>query len=287
MHFGRTANELGLELSLPDPRRRTLSYLAFAEGLGLPKGRLRCGAPILNCKEWRGIVYPEEARPADYLRYYAERYPSIEWNSSFYRLPTLSEVKAFCQKVSSDFRFCPKAPQQLSHQLARGLDLDVLHAYHQVCEAFGAHYGLGFMQLPDWFSVSSWDKLCLFTQTWAKRMPLAIELRHPSWFNDHMLLDPVIDLFYRRGISPVITDAPGRRDALHMSLTAPQLMVRFLGCFPSRQDDFRVKAWMQRLEGWSRRGLSEAYFFAHQSKNASIPHTVELALREQLAIQMG
>ncbi|MFZ2088271.1 MAG: DUF72 domain-containing protein, partial [Desulfobaccales bacterium] len=37
---------------------------------------------------WRGPFYPENLRPADYLRFYRQQFQTVEINNSFYRLPT-------------------------------------------------------------------------------------------------------------------------------------------------------------------------------------------------------
>jgi uncharacterized protein YecE (DUF72 family) len=37
---------------------------------------------------WKGGFYPADAKPADFLRLYAARLPSVELNNTFYRLPS-------------------------------------------------------------------------------------------------------------------------------------------------------------------------------------------------------
>src|SRR5262245_44339399 len=66
--------------------------------------------------EWRGSVYPEKFPPKNMLRYYAERFETVEINNSFYRMPTADEVKAWAAEVSGDFRFTIKAPQTITHR---------------------------------------------------------------------------------------------------------------------------------------------------------------------------
>jgi uncharacterized protein YecE (DUF72 family) len=40
-----------------------------------------------DCKHWVGTFYPADIRPAKMLRWYAERFDTVEINNSFYLLP--------------------------------------------------------------------------------------------------------------------------------------------------------------------------------------------------------
>ena len=260
----------------PDPRPRTLGFLQLQhQGRGL----IRCGAPIWVCREWLGTVYPEKARPSEFLSAYAQHYSCVEYNGSFYQLPQRHQVAVWVSQVPANFVFCPKIPQDISHKMHQSLDLELLRKYKHMCQGFGKHLGLSFLQLPDWFAPSHFPALKNFIEQWDQAFPLAIEFRHPDWFRDHMLADPVINLLFKTKIATVITDSPGRRDVVHMSLTQTKVLVRFLGCFPSRKDDERVRAWMDRLADWAAAGMDELYFFVHQERNGVIPQTVDFALR--------
>jgi uncharacterized protein YecE (DUF72 family) len=181
--------------------------------------------------------------------------------------------------VGPEFRFCPKVPQSISHALSKPLDRPALTHYLSLLEHFGSHHGMSFLQLPDHFAPQHAPALERLLQAWSQQWPLVIEFRHPAWFRDQMLPDPLINLLYRHKASAVITDAPGRRDVLHMSLMCSQVMVRFLGCFPSSRDDQRLKAWAQRIQDWTQAGLDTVYFFVHQARHAAIPGTVDAMQR--------
>lgn len=276
MHFGRVSDDRSLDLGLPEPRPRTEGYL----GLGHQgRGLIYCGAPIWSCPEWVPEIYPEKAKPSEYLTYYARQYSMIELNSSFYHLPTREQVRLWTLQTGPEFRFCPKIPKDISHRLAQGWDPDLLRSYQFMVEGFGEKHGLSFLQLPEWFEVSSFPQLEKFVEAWGQSFPLAIEFRHPSWYRDHMLIDPLINFLYKKNLSAVITDTPGEREVLHMSLSYPSILLRFMGCFPSRKDDIRLKAWLDRLRDWMGKGLDSAFIAIHQERNAAIPQTVDFAIR--------
>ncbi len=72
-------------------------------------GRILIGTSGWSYPHWRGPFYPvdlpHEAQPA----FYAERFRSVEINSSFYRLPERKTLKAWHDAVPRDFVFAVKA----------------------------------------------------------------------------------------------------------------------------------------------------------------------------------
>ena len=60
--------------------------------------------------------YPDEVKndAEARLRYYAERFPMVEVNASFYALPTVETVAAWARRTPEGFRFFVKAHQVIS-----------------------------------------------------------------------------------------------------------------------------------------------------------------------------
>ena len=57
---------------------------------------------------WKPGFYPPEAKPAEFLRYYAERLPSVELNTTGYRLPAEGQFERWAAATPAGFRFAPK-----------------------------------------------------------------------------------------------------------------------------------------------------------------------------------
>jgi uncharacterized protein YecE (DUF72 family) len=57
---------------------------------------------------WKPGFYPPEAKPADFLRYYAERLPTVELNTTGYRLPAEGQFERWAVATPPGFRFAPK-----------------------------------------------------------------------------------------------------------------------------------------------------------------------------------
>ena len=50
--------------------------------------RAYVGTSGWSYKEWKGSFYPTDLPADEMLRYYAGRFPSVEVNNSFYRVPS-------------------------------------------------------------------------------------------------------------------------------------------------------------------------------------------------------
>ncbi|MBK7407452.1 MAG: DUF72 domain-containing protein [Saprospirales bacterium] len=126
------------------------------------------------------------------------------------------------------------------------------------------------MQLPQHFDVGQWNVLRTFLAHFPNHIPLAVELRHPSWFEPEgeKILFPMLEEF---GTGAVITDVAGRRDVAHMRLSAPFTVIRFVGNGLVPSDYSRIDEWVERLKFWVENGIQEIYFFAHEPDNLLAP----------------
>jgi uncharacterized protein YecE (DUF72 family) len=57
---------------------------------------------------WRPGFYPAEVKPAGFLAYYAERFSSVELNSTGYRLPGEDQFRRWADQTPPGFRFAVK-----------------------------------------------------------------------------------------------------------------------------------------------------------------------------------
>ena len=64
---------------------------------------------------WKGSFYPEKFPAARMLGYYAERFPTVEINNTFYRMPKESVLREWGARVPDGFTFSIKASQRITH----------------------------------------------------------------------------------------------------------------------------------------------------------------------------
>jgi uncharacterized protein YecE (DUF72 family) len=75
----------------------------------------RVGTCGWNYKDWSGVFYPNGLRPADQLPYYAEHFPIVEADSTFYATPAVKTVQGRREKTPNGFGFSLKVPQVITH----------------------------------------------------------------------------------------------------------------------------------------------------------------------------
>jgi uncharacterized protein YecE (DUF72 family) len=54
-------------------------------------------------RHWKLTFYPKEVRQRDWLRYFSERFRTVELNNSFYRLPEASSFVRWREETPDDF----------------------------------------------------------------------------------------------------------------------------------------------------------------------------------------
>lgn len=269
MKFGKADDLRQVNFEFPVPPLANAARLDRYElGPGQGKPQVYIGATGWSMKEWVGKWYPDKTKSADYLRAYGKQFNTIELNTTHYRIPTAEVVKRWYASVPADFRFCPKVPQTISHRNDFGMPEGTLQKFVASLDGMKEKLGCAFLQLPPYFGADRLKMLELFLDRWPRVLPLAVEVRHASWFTDPFATEALMDALAARQVAAVITDVAGRRDVLHNYVTAPRTMVRFVGNGLQPTDFERLKDWAALLKRWN---LPETYFFPHQPDNVLAP----------------
>jgi uncharacterized protein YecE (DUF72 family) len=72
------------------------------------------GTSGYSYQEWLGHFYPAGLPANAMLRFYAERFPTVEINSTFYRMPAESMLAHWAEAVPAHFAFTMKAPRRIT-----------------------------------------------------------------------------------------------------------------------------------------------------------------------------
>ena len=75
------------------------------------------GASGFSYPSWKPGFYPADAKPPEFLRRYAERLPSVELNTTGYRLPAEGHFERWAAETPAGFRFAVKLPAHFTRQL--------------------------------------------------------------------------------------------------------------------------------------------------------------------------
>jgi uncharacterized protein YecE (DUF72 family) len=119
----------------------------------------------------------------DMLRYYAERFPTVEINNTFYRMPKEPLLEGWAAQVPESFQFVIKATQRITHIKRLKECGEELSFLFRVTATLAARLGPILFQLPPNFRKDV-PRLQSFFDAMPERRRVAVEFRHASWFDD-------------------------------------------------------------------------------------------------------
>jgi uncharacterized protein YecE (DUF72 family) len=210
-----------------------------------------------NYADWRTPVY-NDAPSRRWLELYAERFDTVEVNSTFYRLPAKRSVARWAEQVPTGFCFAVKVSRYLTH-------VRRLHGVHEGAARLlerleplqdAGKLGPLLWQLPETFTRDD-ERLEEALEALPHGLRHCIEFRHPSWF-----CEPVYRRLRQAGVALVIADHPKRAFQSH-ELTARWAYVRFHMGRRGRGGNYshaELESWASRLRCWSHRRRTYAYF---------------------------
>src|SRR3989344_2508147 len=76
------------------------------------------GTAGFSFPHWKGLLYPDNLPLSHWLAYYANHFPSVEINTSFYALPRPSMVRRWVLNTPSHFHFTMKSNREITHAMA-------------------------------------------------------------------------------------------------------------------------------------------------------------------------
>lgn len=69
---------------------------------------IKIGTSGWSYPSWRPGFYPDGMQPAEFLSFYAQRFDTVELNSTGYRLPSADQFRRWADAVPDGFEFAPK-----------------------------------------------------------------------------------------------------------------------------------------------------------------------------------
>jgi uncharacterized protein YecE (DUF72 family) len=182
---------------------------------------------------WRPDFYPGGTKPEDFLRHYAERFATVELNTTGYRLPREELFERWAKQTPPGFRFAPKANAHPRFDAA----------------TFAARVGLlgerlGPIRLV---VVNARDEglLTLLLGSFDPTVPLAFDFRHESW----------------DGIEADLPPNAVRVNALEAGAT-----FRYVRLREPPYDDSQLAEWAAKLRPLLDNGLSVYVYFRHEDE---------------------
>jgi uncharacterized protein YecE (DUF72 family) len=216
---------------------------------------VRVGTSGYSYREWKGSFYPEDIKGPDMLRYYGERFSSVEINNTFYRLPKASVLESWAEQVPPDFLFVLKASQQITHRKRLKAESGEALAYLlETATTLGDRLGPVLFQLPPNLKKDI-ERLRAFLALLPVAGRFAFEFRHDTWADDE-----VCAALRERGCALVCADTEtSGEEGAPIVPTADWGYVRLRRCDYTPAD---LAPWVDRIrrQPWERAFV----FFKHE-----------------------
>jgi len=227
---------------------------------------------------WRGIFYPENLSPANFLNYYLTKFNSVEVNSSFYRLPKEQTFKDWYQKTPADFVFSLKASRFISHQKKLKDCLQSWQLFLSRARLLKRKLGPILFQLPPNLKVDQ-SRLETFLKILPKEMRFSFEFRNETWF-----CQPIFDLLKRFNVALTIADSPSY--PLVKKITADFAYLRLHGhdqLYSSDYSGSSLGKWRRSIKKWVKGfNLKAVYLYFDNDADGFAPKNA-LTLKKLLA----
>ena len=165
---------------------------------------IRLGTSGYSFRDWVGPFYPEGTRPGEMLEYYSGRFGTVEINSTYYGILSPAASRSMVERTPDDFRFILKLHSSMTH--GRDATEDQWKEYSAMLEPFTESGKLSCLLAQFPYSFGSSDASVDYVLSLGDRIgriPLAVEMRHDSWYSCGHL-----DRLSEAGMAPVSVDLP-------------------------------------------------------------------------------
>jgi uncharacterized protein YecE (DUF72 family) len=225
--------------------------------------KLLAGTSGYSFKEWKGTFYPADLKADGMLSFYATKFPTLEINNTFYRLPKESVLLEWASQVPEDFLFSIKASQKITHYTRLKAESESMVQFLlRNTATLGAKMGPILFQLPPNLKKDVPRLQNFLTYLPAERR-YTFEFRHESWFDED-----VFQVLRDRDIAMCVSESA--------ELACPVVCTASWGYLRLHKLDYSADQLVQWASKVGEQKWNEAYvYFKHDEGEGSGPPAVE------------
>lgn len=198
--------------------------------------QLLAGTSGFSYKEWLGKFYPEKLAPEAMLRWYAERFSTVEINNTFYRMPAEAMLARWGEEVPAHFAFTLKAPRRITHEKRLREAGEDVAEFVRRARLLGDKLGPLLFQLPPYLK-KDLPRLKDFLEQIPAGQRVAVEFRNDSWQDDE-----VYATLRERGAMLCVTDTDAGDTPFVATSDRGYLRLR-----RTHYEDAELRAWAERI----------------------------------------
>ena len=200
--------------------------------------------------------YPPDLVKTGQLSYYADRFPTVEVNNTFYHLPQVKTVENWAGMVPEGFIFAVKASRFITHMKYLLDPEETLPKFFERIAGFGEHCGPVLFQLPPRWEVDL-KRLRNFLSHLPQGHRCTFEFRNRTWLiqavydllEDHHAAFCIYEFNYHQ--SPILATA----DFVYIRLHGPGR------AYADPYAPLELERWAVRINQWLREGRDVYSYF--------------------------
>jgi uncharacterized protein YecE (DUF72 family) len=237
-------------------------------------GRCLIGTSGWSYADWKGVFYPKDLPEHEFLDFYAQCFPTVELNNSFYHLPRIQTVEAWAETVPGHFIFAIKGSRFITHMKKLKVDASSIQKFFDVLAPFQRHQKAGpvLFQLPGGWALNL-ERLESFLALLPQTYRYAFEFRDASW-----LTPEVFQLLTENNAACCAYDFKGFQsppvvtaDFTYLRFHGPQ-KTPYTGAYTHQF----LADWTRRISQWLQAGMDVYCYFDNTGYAAAVQNARQL-----------
>ncbi len=234
--------------------------------------QLQIGTSGWVYQHWMGLFYPPQLSSDKQLSFYAQHFPTVEVNFSFYRLPERSIFETWRSQTPEGFLFAVKGSRYLTHMKKLKDPQEPLERLMDRVSGLQEKLGPILFQFPHTWSIN-FERLQSFLEllTSYPQQRYTFEFRHQSW-----LIPQVYQLLEGAGAAlclPVSPTVP-----LDVCLTTSWTYIRMhSGQWGIGYSDEELSSWAAHIRGFIAQGIDVYVYFNNDPEGHAIRDSKRLS----------
>ena len=196
-------------------------------------------------------LYEDLERQSDKLQTYASHFPIVELDASYYAIQPERNIMKWIKETPDRFEFIVKIHQALTlhadYKDYAETRSELFEQFKQMLQPLIDHHKLAMVlvQFPPWFDCTAQNiKYILYVRQQLADIPICVEFRHQSWFNDQFKEQTLSFLTEHHIIHSVVDEPQVREGSIPLvnRITTETAFVRYHG---------------RNRQGWTKKDMTD------------------------------
>lgn len=196
-------------------------------------------------------LYEDLERQSDKLQTYASHFPIVELDASYYAIQPERNIMKWIKETPDRFEFIVKIHQALTlhadYKDYAETRSELFEQFKQMLQPLIDHHKLAMVlvQFPPWFDCTAQNiKYILYVRQQLADIPICVEFRHQSWFNNQFKEQTLSFLTEHHIIHSVVDEPQVREGSIPLvnRITTETAFVRYHG---------------RNRQGWTKKDMTD------------------------------